>query len=45
MFIANREGAKNSGGKIAGLVPATGNTGVPPVTFCAGASETDHSGY
>ena len=34
-FLSNREGAKNSGGKIAGLVPATGNTGklwsLPPL--------------
>ena len=27
MDTYNREGVKNSGGKIAGLLPATGNTG------------------
>ena len=40
----NREGAKNSGGNIAGLVPAIGNTGKPPVPASAGTSESDHSG-
>ena len=40
----NREGAENSGGKRAGPVPATGNTGRSQVPASAGTSESDHSG-